>query len=177
MAEDNRGNGKRSHATWQYAIYAHQKPPESMDESSRGSFNRLCHMMERVMIPSKDTVRAPVPLAVRVAIVLYKLGSCAEYRVVANQLGVHKCTVKIFVYMFCHGVVGSIITQLIIVPTVEQASAIAQRYEQTNGIPQITGCVDGTHIPVLPPSDGYRDLVNRKEWPSDVLQGVVDDKY
>ncbi|KAL7878381.1 hypothetical protein AOLI_G00093550 [Acnodon oligacanthus] len=38
------------------------------------------------------------------------------------------------------------------------------------------GLVDGTHIPVLPAADGYKDFVNRKGWPSYLLQGVVDDK-
>lgn len=63
----------------------------------------------------------------RVAIVLYKLGSCAEYRVVANQFGVHKSTVKKFVYLFCKGMVDRPITQLIRVPTDGKAMEIARR--------------------------------------------------
>lgn len=35
----------------------------------------------------------------------------------------------------------------------------------------------GTHIPVLPPSNGYLDYINRKGWPSMVMQAIVDDKY
>lgn len=48
---------------------------------------------------------------VRVAIVLYKLASCAEYRVVVNQFGVHKTTMKTFVYS------STVIHSLIKVPT------------------------------------------------------------
>ena len=35
----------------------------------------------------------------------------------------------------------------------------------------------GTHIPILAPTDGYRDFQNRKGWSSFVLQGVVDDRF
>ena len=144
---------------------------------TRKSFNKLCGIMEGVMKPEKVTVRAPIPLEMRVAIVLYKLASCAEYRVVANQFGVHRSTVKKMVYQFCNGMVTSALGHFIKVPTTEEAIGIATRFEQKFNIPQIIGCIDGTHIPVLPPSDGYKDFVNRKGWPSYVLQGVVDDMY
>ncbi|KAL7877165.1 hypothetical protein SRHO_G00038080 [Serrasalmus rhombeus] len=41
----------------------------------------------------------------RVAVALYKLGLCAEYRVLFNQFGIHKSTVKKFVYLFCKGII------------------------------------------------------------------------
>ncbi|XP_062386837.1 uncharacterized protein LOC134075340 [Sardina pilchardus] len=142
----------------------------------RQSFMKLCELTEDFMAPEEVTVRAPIPLTMRVAVVLYKLGSCAEYRVIANQFGMHKSTVKKFVYMFCEGIVKGPIKQLIRSPTEEEACGIARRFEATYGIPQVMGIIDGTHIPILPPSDGYRDFVNRKGWPSYVLlQGVVDD--
>lgn len=47
-------------------------------------------------------------------------------------------------------------------------------YKNLTNIPQIIGALDGTHIPILPPFEGYRDYINRKGWPSIVLQGVVD---
>ncbi len=79
--------------------------------------------------------------------------------------------------MFCKGMVTEVAQHLIRVPILEEACAVAQRFEVKFHIPQIIVCIDGTHIPVLAPSDGYRDLVNRKGWTSYVLQGVVDDKY
>lgn len=143
---------------------------------SRRSFVKLCSVMEGVMSPQEVTLRAPVPLEMRVAVVLYRLGSCGEYRVIANQFGIHKCMVKKFVYMFCKGMV-SYAKNLIQVPSLEEANAIAHRFEMEHHIPQTIGCVDGAHIPILPPKDGYRDFVNRKGWPSYVLQAVVDDRY
>ncbi|XP_047009793.2 uncharacterized protein LOC124627537 [Ictalurus punctatus] len=99
-----------------------------------------------------------------VVVVLYQLGSCGEYRVRANQFGVHKCTVKKFVYMVCKGML-SYAKNLIQVPSLEEANAIAYRFEMEHHIPQIIGCVGGTHIPILPPKDGYRDFVIVKDGP------------
>lgn len=38
---------------------------------------------------------------------------------------------------------------------------------------QIISLIDGSHIPILPPSDGYKDFVNCNGWPCYVLQAVV----
>ncbi|CAN9513513.1 unnamed protein product [Ophioblennius macclurei] len=143
----------------------------------RASFDKLCVLMTRTLSPRDVTVRAPIPLQMRVAIALYKLSTCAEYRLIAARFGVHKSTVKKFVYSFCKGVVACVIRGLIRAPDAEEARGIARRFEQKFGIPQVVGCIDGTHVPVLPPRDGYKDFMNRGGWPSYVLQAVVDDAY
>ncbi len=68
------------------------------------------------MAPEEETVRNSIPLIMHVAVVLYKLGSCAECRVVANQFGVHKSTVQKSVYIFCKGMMNGPIRDLIRMP-------------------------------------------------------------
>ncbi len=77
------------------------------------------------MAPEEETVRNPIPLNMHVAVVLYKLGSCAEYHVVANKFNVHKSTVKKSVYIFCKGMMNGLIRDLIRMPGEEEASEIA----------------------------------------------------
>ncbi|XP_039953242.1 protein ALP1-like [Bactrocera tryoni] len=62
-------------------------------------------------------------------------------------------------------------------PKLEEALIIANEFEKKSCIPNIIGAIDGTHVPVLPPSDGFLDFINRKGWPSIVMQGVVDNNY
>lgn len=62
-------------------------------------------------------------------------------------------------------------------PTIEEAKLIAKSVKNKTGMEQIIGAIDGTHIPILPPTVGYRDFINRKGWPSMVLQGFVDHQY
>ena len=133
--------------------------------------------MKEVLSPQLETVRAPLPLEMRVAICLYKLGSCCEYRLVANQFGVAKSTVQKIIYLFCEGMMSSVAKEFIRVPTTREARAIAKRFEDKFHIPQVIGCIDGSHIPVLAPKAGYTDFQNRKGWTSYILQAVVDDKY
>ncbi|GLV33321.1 uncharacterized protein CBL_11760, partial [Carabus blaptoides fortunei] len=54
------------------------------------------------------------------------------------------------------------------------SKGIALKFKEMSNIPQILGCIDGTHIPILPPENGFRDFVNRKGWPSYNCQAVVD---
>ncbi|XP_039311912.1 protein ALP1-like isoform X1 [Solenopsis invicta] len=65
----------------------------------------------------------------------------------------------------------------ITMPDNDECHKIAADFEKKTHIPQLIGAIDGTHIPILPPSDGYRDFINRKGWPSMILQVVVDNKY
>ena len=53
---------------------------------------------------------------------------------------------------------------------------IADRNNRAHHVPQVFGALDGTHVPILPPVAGYLDFVNRKGWPSIILQALVDDK-
>ncbi len=78
------------------------------------------------MAPEEETVRNPVPLIMRVAVVLHKLGSCVEYRIVANQFSVHKSTVKKSMYIFCTGMMNGPIRDLIWMPGEEAASEITR---------------------------------------------------
>lgn len=169
----------RSKDWWERVVLKEFTDTEWMEtfRMTRRSFDKLCGLMEGVLSPQSVTVRAPIPLQMRVAIVLYKLACCAEYGIVAKQFGVHKSTVFKFVHSFCTGMVSTVMSSLIRVPTLNEARDIAARFKKKFMIPQIIGCIDGTHIPVLPPSDGRRDFINSKGWPSYVLQAVVDDMY
>ncbi|XP_011707399.1 PREDICTED: putative nuclease HARBI1 [Wasmannia auropunctata] len=63
------------------------------------------------------------------------------------------------------------------IPNEFEAIEIANNFEKICHIPQIIGCIDGSHVPILAPAKGYRDYVNRKGWPSYNFQAVIDDRY
>lgn len=164
---------------WWDRIVATEFADEDWKENfrmSRASFNELVLLLEPFMSPKTYCVRQPLPVQKRVAIALFKMASCSEYRVVANQFGVHKSSVKNCVYMFCQSLVQHYLKKYISIPTATEAEAIARNFEARCHIPQIFGAIDGTHIPIMAPKKGYRDFVNRKMWTSYNVQAVVDDR-
>ena len=42
------------------------------------------------------------------------------------------------------------------------------------GFPQVVGAIDGSHIPIIRPSESATDYYNRKCFHSIIIQGVVD---
>lgn len=142
------------------------------------TLNELCFLLQPALEPKPLLLKSREPVSVQkqVAVALYKLGSCAEYRVVGNVFGIHKSTVKKCLYRVVNAINNLMMKDFLKMPDIFEASEIVMNFERISHIPQIIGCIDGSHIPILAPSEGYRDFVNRKGWPSYVLQAVVDDK-
>lgn len=142
------------------------------------TFNDLCYLLQPALEPKPLLLISREPLSVekQVAVALYKMASCAEYRVVGNVFGIHKSTVKKCLFRVVNAINDLMMRNYLHMPDLYEASEIAINFEKISCIPQIIGCIDGTHIPILAPSEGYRDFVNRKGWPSYILQAVVDDK-
>ncbi|XP_043213620.1 protein ANTAGONIST OF LIKE HETEROCHROMATIN PROTEIN 1-like [Amphibalanus amphitrite] len=143
---------------------------------TKTSFLKLVDLVRYKMEPKPTAVREPIPLEKRVAMALYNLASNMEYRVTANQFGSHKTTVRKHLLGFCSAVVECM-ADYIQLPSAAEAIEIARRWEAKWSFPQAYGAIDGTHIPITAPSDGFRDYVNRKGWPSIQLQAVCDDRY
>ncbi|KAK4880399.1 hypothetical protein RN001_008545 [Aquatica leii] len=114
------------------------------------SFNGLCEVLTSNLLLYQSFLkrRELVSMEKQIAVTFYKLASCAEYRIVGNVFRIHKSTVK-----------------------------KSTHFEEVCKLPQVIGCIDGTHIPILAPSDRYRNFINRKGWTSYNMQAVVDHKF
>ena len=47
-------------------------------------------------------------------------------------------------------------------PSQERLREIVQEFEALWGFPQVAGAIDGTHIPILKPTEYHSDYYNRK---------------
>ena len=71
---------------------------------TRSGFEELCQLIGPAVSPASVCCRKPVPTDERIAIALYKLATCAEYRVVGETFGVSKTTGHRCVYAVCFAI-------------------------------------------------------------------------
>lgn len=168
----------RSYEFWDSIVLNHYTDMEWLESfrMSKMSFLKLCDLLEDELRPKMQHLKAREPISVKkqVAIAIYKLASCSEYRVVGNVFGIHKSTVKKYLYRVVQAINTVMAPSYINMPKEDEAKYIAIQLENLCHIPQIIGCIDGTHIPITAPEEGYRDFVNRKGWASYNVQVIVD---
>ncbi|KAI7800694.1 putative nuclease HARBI1 [Triplophysa rosa] len=94
---------------------------------------------------------------------------------VAELFGIGEETLCILIREVCHGIKKLMLKKYIHLPygnELEQnVSGFAKR-----GMPFCVGAIDGTHIPIIAPTENPADYHNRKGWYSAILQGIVDHK-
>lgn len=129
-------------------------------------------------ISRKDTrLRAAVSTRCRVAMSLYYLASTAEYRTVGSLFGVSPSFVCICVREVFLAIVKNMKSSFVFLPKGDELTEVMQEYKENWGFPMCAGAIDGTHVPIISPSDNHADYINRKGYHSIVMQAVVDSKY
>lgn len=143
---------------------------------SKRTFLLICQSLAGHLQPDFNplSTREPISPEKQIAITLMYLASCCEYRIVGELFGVGKTSVWRCVHRVVDAINEILLPEWIRMPGENECREISTAFEEKSKIPQLIGCIDGTHIPMTPPSDGYRDYVNRKGWTSIVLQAVVD---
>jgi len=122
-------------------------------------------------------LRDAVSLEKHVAITLWILASPVEYRTVSHLFVVGCSTVCEIFNETCEAIVEHLFHQYISFLPVEHQQQFINNFERKWGIPQRIGTIDGSHIPVSPPSMCHTDYYNRKGWYSVLVQVVVDYWY
>lgn len=143
---------------------------------SKETFRFICTEVKPALEREDTSFRQCIPLQKRVAITLFKLASTAEYRLIANLFGVSTTSVCRCVQEFCGAVISRLLPKLIKSPSSGQLQQMANFFEERWGVPQCVGAIDGSHIPIIRPSQFQADYHNRKGWHSIILQAVVDGK-
>lgn len=171
------GSLERSEKTWLILLESDENRFKEAFRLSKMLFHEICDALRDQLEPLPNFISTKIPCSVekQVGMTLYKLASCGEYRTVGDVFGVHKSTVHKHFYRVIKAINLTLMKTVINMPNDQASQIISTRFKAICGIPQIIGCIDGSHIPILAPSEGRKDFVNRKSWTSLVLQAVVDD--
>ena len=76
-----------------------------------------------------------------------------------------------------HAIVEHLTTKHINFPTGQGLRRIVDSFSSKWGFPQCIGAIDGSHIPIIAPTESPLHYYNRKGHHSVILQAVVDHEY
>lgn len=123
-----------------------------------------CAMIGPFIESLTSSHQTPVTTEHCIVIALYKLATCAEYRVVGETFSVRKTTVHRCVYVLCQAIREKLMSRYIKLSDMAEAQQIALHNHSAHHVPQVHKVLDDRHIPVFPPADRYQEFVNSKGW-------------
>ena len=169
----------RSGNWWDHIVLETFSPQDWIENFclSKAIFDHLCTQLTPYIQYCNTHLRDTISVKKHVAITLWTLGSPAEYRTVAHLFGVGRSTVCEVVHETCQAIVNHLLPKYIHFPSVAQQQQYINDFENRWGVPQCIGAIDGSHIPVSPPTLCHTDYYNCKGWYSLLIQAVVDYKY
>ena len=108
---------------------------------------------------------------------MYYLSGASDYRTIANLFGLGRSTVRSIVHTVCKQIVRNLPKTYFNLPKRNEGRKIIQKFESVSGFPQAVAAIDCCHIRIKAPNKNPEDDINRKEYHSIVLQGLVDNRY
>ena len=169
----------RSSAWWDEVVcktFTHRDWVENF-RVSQETFFYICTEVHSEIERQNTRFRKAVSVQKRVAITLWVLATQCEYWSVGHLFGLARCTVCRIVHETCRTIVKVLLPKYIRFPVGESLAETVKGFLDNWGIPQCVGAIDGSHIPVRPPSMNHTDYYNRKGWYSVLVQAVVDANY
>lgn len=138
---------------------------------SPGTFDYLCAHLRNAIQRRDTNMRRAIPADVRLAMTLWRLGACTEYRAVEQLFGVSRSTVCKILRDVCEAVVGILTPLYVRPPNPDQVAA-------GNGfpLPQLAGVLGSLHVPIRAPNENAAGYYNRRGWHSVVVQAAVDSR-
>ncbi len=141
------------------------------------SFYELVEVL-KPLIQKKDTrYRKAIIPEKRVAVALYRLTTNCDCRTISNLFGIGISTVHSITEDFISAVKEILTPKYIKFPSGERLKRVIDYFEKRRGFPQVVGLIDGSHIPIIAPTENPADYHNRKGFYSVVLQGIVSENY
>ena len=145
---------------------------------SRLNFIKLCNELRPDISVGADcpNYRA-CSVEKKVALTLYYLRDTGRMRLTANTFGFSPCTVFKYVRIITHTISSKLANKYIRMPeTTLEMKNLVSRFEVKFGMPQASGCIDGTHIKIKAPSVDSSSYYNYKNYHSLNVEAICDEK-
>ena len=144
---------------------------------SRATFHMLCERIEVYIKRQNTQFHRCICVEHHVAITLWTLATCSEYRTIGHLFGVARCTVCVIVHERCKVIVDVLLKEHIQFSNGRDLVNVIEGFKSKLNMIQCAGTINGSHISVSPPTMNHTDYYNRKGWYSVIVQAVVDHEY
>lgn len=137
----------------------------------------LCSKLEPHLAPKEPYYKQQVCSAKKVSMAVWFLSNMEVFRSIANLYGfdskgsAHRSIMEVI-----QAIATELFDEYIKWPNNEECQRIASAFEDKFGLPNVIGCIDGTHVPIKAPASERDGFINRKGFPSINVLAVCDDK-
>ena len=107
---------------------------------------------------------------------IFYSGTC-DYRATSKVFGIGRSTVCNILHAVSEAIVEKFLPKIIRFPNEIEVQTIMRELEEISGFPEAVGGIDGCHIRIKARLKDAEDYINRKDYHSIVLQGLVDNNY
>ena len=87
------------------------------------------------------------------AITLWRLGTNDSYKTVGHLFGVSHSSVCLIVKEVCQAIVNKLLPIYIRIPEGDALKEVVRQFQSKYNFPQCIGAIDGSHIPIVAPSE------------------------
>lgn len=138
---------------------------------SRSTYNVLVARLGPHLQRQDTNFRKAVTVHKRVAVALHRFASGANLQLIADLYGISVAAAQKIVIEFCDAIHKSGLHDLYIKwPSSMRMRSLSQEFQALQGIPNVIGAIDGSHIPIIAPRRHHEDYFNRKGFHSIILQ-------
>ena len=141
---------------------------------SRQTFHVLCNLVGPHLVQQNTSMRQVIPVKKRVAVALRRLATGNSYRTPGITFGIGRCTALKLKDLLCLAlsrISGEVVKFSKGEPETRRAIAA---FQEIGCFPQVVGAIDGSHIPIIAPTEDANYYYNRKQFHSVILLGVAD---
>ncbi|MBW0493848.1 hypothetical protein O181_033563 [Austropuccinia psidii MF-1] len=144
----------------------------------RQEFFMLIHSISGCVANANHKDIRGLTIEEKVGVTLYQLGNGSSYETVGHFFNIGKSTAFNISQAVVQAILLSLHDTTIIFPDFNDMHAwntIKESFRRRQGLSNIVGAIDGTHIPIIPPpNDGWKSYLNSKGWHYIAFQCIVD---
>ncbi len=118
---------------------------------SKETLRSLCQDLRPHIQESVSNYRKVIEVSNRVAIVLWRLGGCYEYRTIFHLFGVGRSSAFAITRVFCAAVVNHLLPKYRKLPADIRAPEVIKSFRKLRFL-QCRGAIDGLHVAIRAPS-------------------------